>query len=71
MEVQHEVKLLESKLMSEVHTLSSDIARLTVQITLLVTHQEFKPVKMLTYGYAGGVLSMALTTMMARILGWF
>ena len=70
MEVEYKILQQEGKMLQEIVRLNDYVKEMKSDIEILITRHEFKPVKAITFGLAGGVLLSALGALMAKALGW-
>lgn len=49
--------------------IETNLEHLTVNLEKLVSRAEFQPVKLITYGLAGGVMTAFLSAIIFRVLG--
>lgn len=68
-EVDKNILAAESKMLMKITSMEGDINNLNSSIQLLVSKMEFAPVKLITYGFAGGVMMYALAVVLAKSLG--
>ena len=69
-ELKYDMLTVENKLTVELTTLRKDVEVLNASIAKLVTQIEFGPVKMITFGLAGGVMIAAMGAILGKVLGW-
>ena len=69
-QVEKQILALESKTLVKITEMERDIRAIKEDMTVLITRPEFHPVKMISYGMAGGVLMAALGAVMSKVLGW-
>ena len=68
-EVDKNILATENKMLVKMTTIEADLKNLDSSMKLLVSKMEFAPVKLITYGFAGGVMMYALARVLARSLG--
>jgi hypothetical protein len=49
--------------------IETNLEHLTVSLEKLVSRAEFQPVKLITYGLAGGILTAFLSAVILRVMG--
>lgn len=49
--------------------IETNLEHLTVNLEKLVSRAEFQPVKLITYGLAGGVMTAFLSALILRVMG--
>ncbi len=69
-EIENKMLKLEGQVLSEITGLKKDVQTIKEDVEKLITRPEFEPVKLITFGLAGGVLIAALGAVLARVLGW-
>jgi hypothetical protein len=61
--------VMERESIEKLTRLETQMLSVSLSLTSFVHHHQFAPVKLITYGLAGGVLTTFLGAIMAKILG--
>ena len=68
--VENKIVVLETQISGKLSALQRELDQIRLALDTLVTKTEFWPVKMFSFGLAGGILLSALGTLLGRVLGW-
>jgi hypothetical protein len=65
----HEVRLLETQMLSKIDQLQRDMGTIKIALNELLTRKEFEPYRLVIMGLIGGVLMAVLAGLMALVIG--
>lgn len=69
-EIEKQILHLETRTLIKITEVEKDIKNIQRDIAELVTKPEFHPVRMITYGLAGGVFIAFLGAVISKVVGW-